>query len=43
MKLKFKNNELEFSWLEVTAFIVIIYLLITDNLHLLIELIGSLK
>ena len=43
MKLKFKNNELEISWMEAAVFIVIIYLLITGNLHLLVELIGSLK
>jgi len=42
MKIRKGKDELEFNWMEVAAFIVIIYLLITGNLHLLVELIGSL-
>jgi hypothetical protein len=42
MKINLKNKEFEISWLEVVAFIVTIYLLITGNLSVLVELIKSL-
>ncbi len=41
MKIKLNNKELEISWLEVVAFIVTIYLLMTGNLSVLVELIKS--
>jgi hypothetical protein len=42
MKFNFKSKEFEMSWKEVATFIVLIYLLITGNLSVLVELIKSL-
>jgi len=42
MKINFKNQEFEMSWKELAASILIIYLLVTDNMTVVVEFIKSL-
>lgn len=42
MRINFKNQEFEMNWKELAAFILVIYLLVTDNLTVVVEFIKSL-
>jgi hypothetical protein len=42
MKINFKNQEFKMNWKELAAFILVIYLLVTDNLAVVVEFIKSL-
>jgi len=42
MKIYFKNQEFKMNWKELATFILVIYLLVTDNLTVVVEFIKSL-